>query len=509
MAETVALLHADEMAFTSEGPQPLLREIPPGQPYPVEALGPLQAAAQAVEGETLAPVALAAQSALGVASLAVQGFADVETMARGAAAPLSLFILTVAVSGERKSGCDRLLLRGLQDYVRDQDARHADDMQSWRNAHAVWKKQHSTIIEAVGKAGAKAKSRTEAEADLAALGREPAAPPSPSRTFETPTVAGMSRAFREGMPTQGLFSTEGGQFLGGHAMNQENRQATLATLNKLWDGGGIHRTLGGEGNYNLYGRRMAAHLMVQPRVAAGLLADPVAGDTGALARFLVSDPESTMGTRLSFRVRNGEAELDAHNARLRAICETPLPINPDTGALEPRLLRLSAEARALLTKYADAIEVELGKGGRLSGITGAGSKIAEQACRIAGVLTMWRDLQAVEVGADDMACGIEIAEYYLSEALRLTDAASVSEETDRAERLRRWLVETWQDAEVTTSEVVRHGPVRALRETKVATSTLSVLEKHGWVVALPAGTIVRGAARSTAWRIIRGAAHAV
>lgn len=66
--------------FTPEGPQPLVREIPAGAAYPVEALGPLCPAVEAVQGMTQAPVALPAASALAVASLAVQGFADVETL---------------------------------------------------------------------------------------------------------------------------------------------------------------------------------------------------------------------------------------------------------------------------------------------------------------------------------------------------------------------------------------------------------------------------------------------
>ena len=90
--------------FTPEGPQPLLREIPAGEAYPVHALGPLQAAVEAVQAMTLAPVAIPAQSALAVASLAVQGFADVETL--GGPRPLSLYALTIARSGERKSACD-------------------------------------------------------------------------------------------------------------------------------------------------------------------------------------------------------------------------------------------------------------------------------------------------------------------------------------------------------------------------------------------------------------------
>ena len=91
-------LHMKETAFTPEGPQPLVREIAPGAAYPVASLGPLRDAVRAVQGATQAPVAIPAQSALAVASLAVQGFADVETL--GGTSPLSLYALTIACDGD-------------------------------------------------------------------------------------------------------------------------------------------------------------------------------------------------------------------------------------------------------------------------------------------------------------------------------------------------------------------------------------------------------------------------
>jgi len=99
----------------------------------------------------------------------------------------------------------------------------------------------------------------------------------------------------------------------------------------------------------------------------------------------------------------------------------------------------------------------------LAHITGTASKAAEQAARIAGVLTLWRDLNAPKVEADDMADAIDLAQFYLSEASRLASAATVSVETDRAEALRRWLLEIWQDPTITVRDVVRLGP-NALRE---------------------------------------------
>ena len=50
--------------------------------------------------------------------------------------------------------------------------------------------------------------------------------------------------------------------------------------------------------------------------------------------------------------------------------------------------------------------------------------------------------------------------------------------------------------------VVQLGP-NALRETLKARAALGMLVKHGWLVALEAGTVVRGAARKEAWRVLR------
>src|SRR6056297_2825571 len=104
--------------YTPEGPQPLVREIAPGAAYPVHALGPLRGAVEAVQGITQAPVAIPAQSALAVASLAVQGFADVVTL--GGPRPLSLYALTIARSGERKSGSYEPFLAPLREVEREQ-----------------------------------------------------------------------------------------------------------------------------------------------------------------------------------------------------------------------------------------------------------------------------------------------------------------------------------------------------------------------------------------------------
>jgi hypothetical protein len=491
-----------ETRFTPEGPQPLVREIPPGAAYPVAALGPLRAAVEAVQGMTQAPVAIPAQSALAVASLAVQGFANVDTL--GGPRPLSLYAMTIARSGERKSACDAPLLSALRDHEREQARTTALDVESWKNAHALWKGDRDRILREANKA--KGVERTAAQADLAALGPEPTAPPTADRTVTEPTFEGLTRLFATGQPSLGLFSDEGGQFLGGHAMNSENRQKTLAALNDLWQGNPIRRTRSGDGHATLHGKRLAVHLMVQPGVARAFMADPMAADTGFLPRFLICEPPSAIGTRFQRNARRDEAALADFGDRMRAILETEMPMDPDARELEPRTLNLSPEARNRLIAFADTVEAAQSPGGGFSTVTGTASKAAEQAARIAGVLTLWRDLNAHEVQAGDMADAITLAHYYLTEAVRLANVATVSAEIDRAEALRKWLLESWEDPSVMARDVVQYGP-GPLRETPKARAALATLEKHGWVVRLNPGTVVRGAARKEVWRIATGAAH--
>ena len=490
--------------FTPEGPQPLLREIAPGFAYPVAALGPLRDAVEAVQRMTLANVAIPAQSAMAVASLAVMGFADVETL--GGDRPLSLYCLTIAQSGERKSSCDAPLMAAVRAFEKEQAEAQRDAMTSWQNAHALWKGERERILSEAKKG--KGEKRTASLADLSALGGEPSAPPSADRTVSEPTFEGLTRLFAYGQPALGLFSDEGGQFLGGHAMNSDNRQKTLAAMNDLWQGNPIRRTRAGEGHSVLFGRRLAVHLMVQPGVARTFMADPMAGDTGFLPRFLICEPPSTIGKRPHALTRPDDGRLARFAERLRAILETPLPMDDETRELSPRLLRLSARARALLTAFSDWVEAQQAPGADLSHVTGYASKAAEQACRIAGVLTLWRDLHAHEVTEQQMAEGIELAGYYLSEASRLANAATVSVEVDRAEKLRKWLLEKWPEAEVTTRDVVNAGP-NELRETPKARACLALLEKLKWLAPLTPGTVVRGSRRAEAWRIWRGAGNAL
>lgn len=208
------------------------------------------------------------------------------------------------------------------------------------------------------------------------------------------------------------------------------------------------------------------------------------------------------GTRRGFDPASDVA-ISAFSAKLRTVLESDLPVRDGTrNELEPRLLSLSDGARELLTQYYENTEREQVHDGELAHVRPYASKSAEQAARIAGVLTLWENQNAHEVQAATMAQGISLAQFYLSEASRLADAAMVSIEIERAELLRIWLLDNWHEPEILPREIMQYGP-NSLRESPKMKAALALLIEHGWLSKLPEGELIRGSNRKEAYQIVR------
>ena len=482
-----------------EIPTPLVRHIPDPIPMPHDALGPLQGAVEAIHEKTQAPFEIATQSVLAATCLAGQAHRNVETL--GGERPISLFLITVAVSGERKSACDTLAMKAVTEFVRELSAEDRTERETFENETALFDMARADIIK-------KAKGdRDSARVDLAALGAQPQPPLSPWLLADEPTLEGLTKNLEHGRPSIGLFSDEGGQFLGGHAMNLDNRLKTVAGLSKFWDGAPINRTRAGDGAKTYYGRRLAMHLMVQPGAADTLLADPVARDQGIMSRCLITRPTSTIGARLiGKRVAMSQLSqrgLSEFHTRIGNLLRLPMPLVEGTrNELVPPCLSMSGSSERLLISFADAVEKEQAAGGRLEHITGFASKAAEHAVRLAGVLTVYADAEALEVCAKHMQNGIALADWYLSEAVRLRDAATVSLETTQAEMLRGWLVSTWAEPFVSVRAIVNRGP-NSLRETKLVRKIIPILVANSWLIRMPDEVEVLGEKSREAWRVVR------
>ena len=140
--------------------------------------------------------------------------------------------------------------------------------------------------------------------------------------------------------------------------------------------------------------------------------------------------------------------------------------------------KLSADAAAEWRAFADLIERQVGPDGPLRPVRDLAAKAAEHAARIAGVLTLYGDLQAVEIGVEAMADGAELVSWYMGEALRLQAAGRTDPGLIRAQRLLDFLQARASDkGEVGFRDALQHGPLRIKAELEAA---LKVLADHGW-----------------------------
>lgn len=476
-------------AFTSV-PEPLRRPLPPAPEYPLDALGSLLCdAARRIHDVVQAPAAICGQAILAAASLAVQAHANVTLS--GSVEPLSLWHVTIAASGERKSAVDRWALLAHVDHEKAQ----LTQRQLEKATYDVKLAAHT----AAARRAEKGKDVAAIRAALEAVGQPPEAPLLPWLLLSEPTMEGLHKAFQYGQPSMGLFNDDAGDFLGGHAMNKDNRAKSAAGLSKLWDDGRFDRVRAGDGATKYYGRRFAMHLMVQPIIAECLLSDDVLTGQGFLARCLLAWPKSTIGTRQYQDVDlSHDAALERYWARMRdLLAAMPTMVTGSRNELSPRVLTLAPDAMAYWIEVKDAIEAAML--GTYAGIHAWASKGGSQVARIAGVLSLVENPDTGVIQRDAVERAATLVMYHLDEAARIVGTASVPPRVRHAELLRDWCRET-ERALLYSSDALRNGP-NAIRTQEAFTAAVALLEETGWAQWIEGGAMIEGKRRAKVWRI--------
>jgi hypothetical protein len=511
-----------------ESPRPLMREVPPADPFPIDALGPiLKGAALAIHDRIQAPLAICCQSVLAAATLAVQGHINV-VLPNGQKKPVSNYFITVAKTGERKTAADIEAMTAVQEYEEALRAAFDVDLASYLNDETAWKVGRENI-EKLGK-GPKALSRADLRTKLDAFGSAPLRPLEPTLTCDEPTIQGLERHFAVCRPSVGLFGSEGGKFIAGHSMADDNKVRTAASLSHLWDGIPVRRLRVLDGSMFMPGRRLAMHLAVQPDIADLMLADQQLKSQGLLSRILVTYPESLMGTRLQrIGAEETEARLKAYSSRIEDILRMPLPtVTGKQKELAPRAVEMDQGATEMWRTFADRIEVQLGRGGNLAPISGLANKLPEIAERLAGVLMGFETLRAStlanvaglavpapenqesgdarspglgQLSAVYLARGIKLAQYYAAEGLRTAVEVKIDVNLMRAQVLLDWLHDRWDEPAVCLTDIYQFGPY-SIRDNATAKRLVGILEAHGWLAKIKGGTVIKGKRRREAWRIV-------
>lgn len=462
-------------------PPPLVAKIEP-EPYPIDALPDIvQHAVEEVLSFTKAPIPLVASSALAAISLATQAHIDVKR-AEKLIGPVSLFLLTIADSGERKSTCDKFFTAAIQQYQREQDELAKPELKDYEAAINAWDAKRSGLMGQIKQLARKNEPTIEVEntiRELEHLKPEPPRVPKLLRGDETPENLAWVLACE--WPSGGVVSSEAGVVFGAHGMGKDSIMRNLALLNILWDGGELSIGRRTTESFTVRGARLTVALQVQEATLRSFFerSGELARGTGFLARFLVAWPESTQGFRPYTDPPPCWPALAAFNQRLSEILNTPAPLEED-GTLSPSLLDLSREAKSAWVAFHDAIESELHSGGQLYDVRDVASKVADNAARLAGLFQVFDDGMGGTISSKSFQSASRIAAWHLNEARRFFGELALPEEIKNAVLLNDWLLDYCRKERVTMTPcrtVQQFGP-NTLRTKAKLDAALQELESQ-------------------------------
>ena len=380
-----------------EPPRPLTRPAEPATPYPVDELGDLLGgAARAIHDKVQAPLAICGTAVLAAAALATQGFADV-VLPTGQRRPLSLYFVSIAATGERKTCTDHEALAPVEERERELRARpRSRPGRPTKSPLAAWKAERQAIL-ADKKLKGRRRQGGRAEGPRPDAGGAAGADADRTRA----DLRGPVPAARDGPPERRRVLGRG-RAVHRRARHERRQQAEDRgrPVRPVGQGASVKRLRAGDGAVILPGRRVSLHLMAQPDVAELLLGDPLLAEQGLLSRLLVTAPDTMAGQR---RWREPKPESDAALARYQRTCSAILrrplpprvderPASPSRTSSHPRALPLSAEARALWIELADHCERRWRRAASSSRSGRTPTSCPEQAARVAGVLALVDDL---------------------------------------------------------------------------------------------------------------------
>lgn len=383
-----------------------------------------------------APVALVAGVAFGAAALACQGHVRVKSPI-GKLLPLSLFMLSIAKSGERKTSVEELFGRGVREFQtfhekcwQEQVSEHEQSMCIWlAEKKALDRKLEATLLRDEGIAQIK-------ELLAAHASRRPTPRHRPKIFYSETTTGALFRNLSKRWPSAVLQSSEAATILLGSAAQN------LGALNILWDVGEFEVDRLNEGSFVVRGASLSASLMLQPGAMQKFLARHAgnARDIGLLARFLICYPTSTQGMRfLTSAAPSPTPSLDKFSEVSRNLLRESLS---DDGVLCEKLtvLEFQQDAADEWRNFYNYVETDLAPGGLFSDIPDFASKISENVVRLAAIFHTVERKPGQYIDRQTTLSAIHVGAWYLREFKRLLgDPQHLSEEILGARVLENWL----------------------------------------------------------------------
>lgn len=393
--------------------------LPKQEPYPLRAF-PLvvYAAALDVLESTKAPPALVGMEFLTNMSATAQGLFDVR-LPIGKISPVSLNVLVVAESGERMSAVHRIV--GAPMYTFDEQQREAyeESLRLYEQEVRVWKATEKALTRKLSKAVKDDGDAETVQQELSDWTRvKPVKPRARRLMRQNITERAMMDALEGSGESVAFIGDEGEIIIKGGVLDQ------TGLLNKAWDGAeSLMRDRANGDSIVAHQPRVTIAFKAQPEVLKELLKrrGAVMRSSGHWARYLVGNPPSTQGTRLSHGFAQCSARLEAFHARMQELLDQ-LGARAGSDDATRQVLEFSPEAEWRWWSMANEVERQIGPGGYLSDIKDFASKIMEITSRVAALFHIYEGGDGL-ITVDSLDRASHIVEWHCHEFKRLFSPA--------------------------------------------------------------------------------------
>lgn len=426
--------------------------------YPISSLpGIIQNAVCEVQSCVQAPSALVATSAIASIAIACQGILDV-CSPTASVTPTSLFFLSIADSGERKSSTDRFFTQPILEFEQEQYEYYRKELVDYESLLTVWEIEYKTLKSQIRNAIQQGldEEKVALEIQLHALHKKrPSEPRLLKLTYADTTIEALLYGLYSQWPEAALLSTEASTILSARMMSQ------LAHLNTLWDGDAITVDRKSAQSFTLHHARLSASLMIQGQPFNQFLnrRNGHARESGFLARMLIANPPSTQGSRFKVSdVAIGDMpHLKIFHQRIKDMLGqiASKPFNSRT------ILDLSPEAKACWLDFYRTGENWIKPCHEGEDVRDAVSKIANNAARMAALFHYFGG-KLGPIDYDSMYSACCVCCWHLMEFTRLLSPKDdVMAKYELADLLYDWLFKRHQRygyVQCKKSDIYHFGP---------------------------------------------------
>lgn len=384
-------------------------------PYPIQAfhnlirdaLGEVQRNLQVHPGLVGGPL-------LSAMSIACQGDIDIQ-LPTGQIRPVSLYVATIADSGERKSAVDNLVLAPVYNHDVLEATEFDKAMAAYRAEVRYWDTLNTSLERKIVKAMSGDADTEHLRHELVANGaREPRRPERRRVIFQSVTERPLMEALQGNGRCIAIMSDEGEIVLKGGAVHK------LAHLNKAWDGPKVLTFDRVDGTVEISNPRVSVNIMVQELVFKEFLTKhgAVTRASGFLARFLVSCPASTQGFRYTSVDQPEWEQLPKVQKRVAELLDAA-DVRHKAGDMSRIVLTLSPEAKELWISKQNYLEPQLQPGGPLSSMRDYVSKSVEIVARIAAIFHHFTGQDGTVISMETLQRAMDVFAWYFDEFVRL------------------------------------------------------------------------------------------